>query len=653
MRLQSAPRNVANSPARPRVIDWTNPLTRGLIACITVRNGQMVDLVNRNRTFTPTGKTMGYGTNGPMVRAALTGAENVLSSPAIETASGDWTYHILSRFTTSAGNGSMVATRPAGTYVSFGWASGGTTFAVWHSGRGNQLTPTPALTLPTSGWNVLSVRSSAAANQIGVMLNGGPLSTTTGFLDAPMTAILGDSNTVNRGWFDTPLMLVFNRPQTDIVMRRLARDPWQIFRRESRPLSVATQVSTTAIAADLVARATLSAALTPTKPIGSALQAATGLAPALGSITKPIGSALLGTTVASSALSSITKPIGAGAVASSAAAAALSTLTKPLAASLAARATVAGVLTLTVPLSAVLTAVAAVAGAIGDATGLAVSVSSSSSITASLSPTKPIGAALVGTSSAAASIASAEGLSVALTAVSAVSAALTPAKPLAAAAVAGSAITGELVLTKPIGAALASTSMAALVLPAGSGLSASLVATSSATAALALTKPLDGAAVAQSSVAGDLRLTVRIGAALTARSAVTAILSSGPAYQPTVVRYVRLPKIQRYFLLPAIARRFNLPKDIYMQKLPNKHASASYDTTFGYADRIDAGDSIADWSVTLVIGDVVVTKKSQIGMDVTFNVAGGTAGRQCEFVVAVNTVGGRTFSDSVFVKVVG
>lgn len=238
MRVLPAPRNVANSPARPRTIDWTNPLTRGLIACITVRNGQMVDLVNRNRTFTPTGKATGFSTAGPLVRSTSGGAvEHVLPSPAIETASGDWTYHILSRFAASAANGSMVGSRPAAPYVSFGYSAGGS-LAYWHSGRGNQL-PT-SLVLPTSGWNVLSVRSDATANQLSACLNGGALTTRTGFLDAPMTSILGDSATSARGWFDTPLMLVFNRPQSDVVMRRIARDPWQIFRRDTPPIGVST-----------------------------------------------------------------------------------------------------------------------------------------------------------------------------------------------------------------------------------------------------------------------------------------------------------------------------------------------------------------------------------------------------------------------------
>lgn len=296
-------------------IDWSNPLTRGLVSCVTVVGGRIVDLANPARSFTNAGKSAGRGLKGRHVQATMSGGEHLIPSPAIPTGSGNWTYHVLSRFPANAGNASMVAANPSGAYWSFGYVSSGE-LVVW-SGSGSGFSP--SLIPPSSGWAVLLVSGNAAANQMRGIMGNGAVSTLAKTIAQDMTSLLGDSSTSSRGWPDTALMLVYNRTQSDDEMRRLQRDIWQIFEpvRRSVPLVAVTAASaSTGSAAGTGAASAVGVATASASGAASALAAAS----ATGTAIKVGAASAIATGSGSGVGTSVAAAAGASSAVSSAAA---------------------------------------------------------------------------------------------------------------------------------------------------------------------------------------------------------------------------------------------------------------------------------------------------------------------------------------------
>lgn len=287
-------------------IDWSNPLTRGLVSCITVVGGRIVDLANPARSFTNAGKSAGRGLKGRHVQATMSGGEHLIPSPAIPTGSGNWTYHVLSRFPANAGNASMVAANPSGAYWSFGYVSSGE-LVVW-SGGGSGFSP--SLIPPSSGWAVLSVSGNAAANQMRGIMGNGAVSTLAKTIAQDMTSLLGDSSTSSRGWPDTALMLVYNRTQSDDEMRRLQRYIWQIFEPVNRTIPLVAPVAAAASDGNSVGTSTASAVGTATASASGA-STSSGAATGVGQAIKAAAGSANAAGTASAASTSIVTAAGA------------------------------------------------------------------------------------------------------------------------------------------------------------------------------------------------------------------------------------------------------------------------------------------------------------------------------------------------------
>lgn len=240
------PNKWTRQPQTPVEIDWSNPITRG-ISIASIPGSGARNLANPNESFSPNFDS-GIGGNGRAIVTSTTKSYSLPNSP--NNRANEFTAIVLCNATATLGQFRTPFTKD--------WNSGSgpsyVAFAIEYNQNGagqnvlTAFTSTSANYSRTLNYTIPDARTPhlsgilRTASSVSAIFNGNIVATNTGISAVNYSGSGANdvwiNSTYNKGDFNVYLALYWSRALSNVEIKALSDNPWQIFKSQSRRIWV-------------------------------------------------------------------------------------------------------------------------------------------------------------------------------------------------------------------------------------------------------------------------------------------------------------------------------------------------------------------------------------------------------------------------------